>query len=580
LADFPNIQLTNKGLALQAKAQIGTQLQFTRSGIGDGTLEPEQEIKDLNVLISEKKTLDIGDMSVIGDGTVRIRIYVTNEDLAEGFFVREIGIFANDPDEGEILYCYTNAGAFADYLPADQGSTVIESIHNITTTIGEAENVSITVESGIYVTQQDFNVHKNDKATDAALGHVKVDGNTITIDENGIISAGTPGTFRYGIKIDKNDSNPFTRVEYLYDAVGMIPAGMNYSADEFNYGSWRGFCEWINTPVMLNYDGTVAYRLDRNDQTKKADGTASDIGSTAFAGNAMSQFKRLWIKEWEDATHEYIVFSNVQYDSSYHAHAFTDENGNIQDYMYKAMFDGSYVAPRLRSLATGAVMASQTGQIEIERAEENGIGWHIGYKSQRDYITYLLWLIGKTTADQLTFGNGNSDSGVYIAPGALKGKGQFHGYSTTTQAVKVFYIENYWGNYWERMSGMLLALNGEIHVRKTPPYLQPATPDENVMPAGYTPTGVFPTGGSGGYLRDAKIVEDLGFIPDTNGASATTYYTCGLWYAVGGTIKWALVSGARGYGSLCGAGTVTVSNPLSLATSNFGASLSFLEKTS
>ena len=41
---------------------------------------------------------------------------------------------------------------------------------------------------------------------------------------------------RYGIKIDKNNSNPKTRVTYLYDAEGMTPAAMDYK---------RGFQLWI-----------------------------------------------------------------------------------------------------------------------------------------------------------------------------------------------------------------------------------------------------------------------------------------------------------------------------------------------
>ena len=35
---------------------------------------------------------------------------------------------------------------------------------------------------------------------------------------------------RYGMRINLLDSNPATRVKYLYDAVGMTPAGMNFSA--------------------------------------------------------------------------------------------------------------------------------------------------------------------------------------------------------------------------------------------------------------------------------------------------------------------------------------------------------------
>ena len=40
---------------------------------------------------------------------------------------------------------------------------------------------------------------------------------------------------RYGMRINLLDSNPATRVKYLYDAVGMTPAGMNFAGG----GLWR-----------------------------------------------------------------------------------------------------------------------------------------------------------------------------------------------------------------------------------------------------------------------------------------------------------------------------------------------------
>ena len=40
---------------------------------------------------------------------------------------------------------------------------------------------------------------------------------------------------RYGIKISKSDSGKKSRVTYLYDAVGMTPAAMNYTDGVFNY---------------------------------------------------------------------------------------------------------------------------------------------------------------------------------------------------------------------------------------------------------------------------------------------------------------------------------------------------------
>lgn len=60
------------------------------------------------------------------------------------------------------------------------------------------------------------------------------------------------GVKRYGMKINKNDSNPATRCTYLFDAVGMTPAAMNYSAGRFDFGDWGNvFFVKNNYPAMV-----------------------------------------------------------------------------------------------------------------------------------------------------------------------------------------------------------------------------------------------------------------------------------------------------------------------------------------
>ena len=377
-------------------------------------------------------------------------------------------------------------------------------------------------------------------------------------------------TKRWGIRIEKADSNPATRVTYLYDAVGMTPAAMNYTSGEFEYGDWKPFCDAINRPVMLKSNGEVDYELHRDDQTKKIDGvTASDVANTAYGGNAMAEFRRLWLRTYEDANYQYIIFSNVQYDENYHANAFTDATGRIADKMYYAMFEGSNVSSKLRSLATGAMMANQTAATEITYAEANGAGWHINYKSQRDFITYLLALISKSTNSQAVFGQGNSNSAAYIAPGALKDKGRFWGDDATDAAVKVFFIEHFWGNYWKRCSGLLYNADAHVLVKATPPY--------SLTGVDYTDTGITLTGTSGQYIATGTLT-DAGFIPTTAGGSDSTYFSDGLYYATpaAGVFNVALVGGCRATAGGCGSWACYL-DLAGVAYPNVGASLSFLK---
>ena len=379
-----------------------------------------------------------------------------------------------------------------------------------------------------------------------------------------------PPSERWGIRIEKADSNPDTRVTYLYDAVGMTPASMNFSTGEFNYGSWKDFCDTYNRPVMLKSNGDVDYELDPDDQTLKKDGTASDIENTAYNGNAMSEFKRLWLRTYEDATYQYIIFSNVQYDENYHANAFTNSNGQVQDAMYHAMFDGSDVSSTLRSLATGSVMRDVSASGEITRAEANGTGWHITYKSQRDFINYLLTLISKSTNSQAVFGEGRTNTAHYLSPGSLKTEGRFWGDDATIQAVKVFYIENYWGNCWQRMSGMIYNSDAKILVKATPPY--------SLTGVDYTNTGITLTGTSGQYITAGTLL-DAGFIPTTAGGSDSTFFADGLVYGTpdAGVFNVAIVGGTRNAGGLSGSWACSL-NAAGVAEPNVGASLSFLKE--
>lgn len=152
---FGGLILTNRGRNLQSKAQAGVELRYTRIALGDGNLG-STPILDLNALISEKKTLDITKLKVLGEGRAVIGSVLSNQDMTEGFYFREIGVFAQDPDLGEILYCYGNAGELAEYIPAGGGPDIIEKNIDVQTVIGNAENISAIInESLVYATVQE-----------------------------------------------------------------------------------------------------------------------------------------------------------------------------------------------------------------------------------------------------------------------------------------------------------------------------------------------------------------------------------------------------------------------------------------
>ena len=391
------------------------------------------------------------------------------------------------------------------------------------------------------------------------------------------------GIVRYGMKINKNDSNPKTRCTYLFDAVGKDPASMNFVSGSFDFGGWAD--AWFvknNYPAMVKYDGTEEYKLSKTDHTKKEDGVAeSDVSNQEYGGNAMSVFDgsgdkgKIWLSQFEIGNYEYMIVSNAQYDESYNDDAYVREDGSHADKLYYPMFKGFYDGTRLRSLADKNTTVNTNAQTEIDHAKANGTGWNIGTWSKRNLLNCLLKIMAKSDDTQTAYGKGQESGYVNdsahnygkVKTGTLMQKGQFFGSNTSNQDVKVFFIESWWGMQWDRMLGMINK-NGHILVKMTPPY--------NLTGDGYFDTGLVPAGTSGGHIKNSKS-SWYGRIPyDTTGGSSSTYQCDGLWFNNVITAV-SLGGGFCNYGALVGASALSLHYTAGFADWNIGAS-AFLEQ--
>ena len=147
----------------------------------------------------------------------------------------------------------------------------------------------------------------------------------------------------------------------------------------------------------------------------------------------------------------------------------------------------------------------------------------------------------------------------------MNAKGLFWGENTGKFGVKVFGMENFWGNQWRRTEGLILA-NGITKARLTPPY--------NTDGSGYkTISSVAPSGTSGGFIKDIIFAKDC-FAPNVASGSESTYYCDVLWYNNEIT-SFALFGGPLGNGRLCGSLCVTLDNVPSFTNWHSGASSSY-----
>lgn len=162
MAAFINNDITAAGLIVLAKGAAGEKINYTRIVLGDGYLEEGQTPRSLTEVVSPKASIDITKLKVNTDGTVAVGGVFTNDQTNEGFFYRELGLYAEDPDPdvGEVLYCYGNCGDLAEWIPPTGGATIVEKTIDIVTVIGTATNVTAYIPADAYATKQDYENYK------------------------------------------------------------------------------------------------------------------------------------------------------------------------------------------------------------------------------------------------------------------------------------------------------------------------------------------------------------------------------------------------------------------------------------
>ncbi len=138
MALFNRGVLTKKGQALIAKSEtrgVGIELTRIQTGAGVYTDTSVSALENRTALIDPKQYFPISKAEAIegNSGVVMITTLIHNRGLGELYMLNELGVMAEDPDEGEILYCLLVSIDNLVYLPADNGtgdvSTIREQIY-------------------------------------------------------------------------------------------------------------------------------------------------------------------------------------------------------------------------------------------------------------------------------------------------------------------------------------------------------------------------------------------------------------------------------------------------------------------
>ena len=159
MAEWSNATMTDVGADLQAKVNAGkTKLTFTKIKVGSG-VNATNPLALTDVISSKWETTNF---VVKQEGKiVSVDTFITNNGITEAFRMSEIGLFAQDPDKGEVLYAYLTDPE-PDRMPAEGGSVVVSQELTIGMVFSNTGNVSLTVNMGSLVTHEQLEAHNAD----------------------------------------------------------------------------------------------------------------------------------------------------------------------------------------------------------------------------------------------------------------------------------------------------------------------------------------------------------------------------------------------------------------------------------
>lgn len=172
---YEGFKTTQKGRDLLAKMLAGETLELTKVMAGTGTISGEEVmdgLTDLLVPVMEGTSSVPEYLKDVMTMTLQFR-----SDMAPStdFSLQEYGIFANDPEEGEILLYYANLGDNPQKLPGNTGKYFGVLDFNIAITVGEdLEGVNLGYPANAFLSKEELESHDKDPNAHADLMHPRI----------------------------------------------------------------------------------------------------------------------------------------------------------------------------------------------------------------------------------------------------------------------------------------------------------------------------------------------------------------------------------------------------------------------
>lgn len=453
MAEFSKLVITNKGQALLAKMIAGSgNIEFTKIS-ASSTTYTDAQLEGLTSLSNVKQTSLISKVTRTNEVAIKVETAFTNTELTAGYYMKALGLYAVDPDEGEILYAVTRETSGNCYMPAYNGITVSGAYVQLVTTVGNSENVSLEVDQAAVATIGDIQDLQNQIADlEAFIGYSADD--------------------IYGVEVDFVNKR-FTR---LSGAVNRTPGA---GFDSINAFGGRKRCNVADDGTVTAYYGDSGYTTTG----KNATGTMVQVmvEQPKFYYKVVPMVIEKGVKGTKIRKARYYVSDTLK--PGFKVHPAFVENGNVNPYIYLAAFEGAlfdtsanayildnaqvadFATDKLSSIAGTKPAGGDTQNLTRANvrllAQKRGAGWEQAYAATAA-ASQLLMLIEYASFDmQKAIGNGNTNQSSSAAniqyTGATVSLGNASGAVTNANGIQIVSYrgeENFWGNIWTWADGM------------------------------------------------------------------------------------------------------------------------------
>lgn len=153
MATWDNVVYTTLGLNLMAKLQTGATLEITRAVGGDGHTSADA----LTALteVTARQTLTLSNVVYKGSGQALLPVTLYNRGLTAGYPLRQIGIYAADPDDGEVLMLVAQSEQ-PDTIPSAEDSPDFVANFSFHIALGNAGRINVSYSLTDMATKADY----------------------------------------------------------------------------------------------------------------------------------------------------------------------------------------------------------------------------------------------------------------------------------------------------------------------------------------------------------------------------------------------------------------------------------------